>query len=116
MVLALLVTGMFLAACTPPVSSGSCMFTANEPVSAYRLPDVTSAEFGVIGAGESFEALAQTADGWVGFDPGIAQAGNIGLAHHRWVLLNVTVSPSCLADVDVVTPAEVQADVEASGG
>lgn len=111
---ALLALGMSLAACTPP-SSGPCLFTANEPVTAYRLPDGTSALFGELGAGDSFEALARTADGWVGFDPGIAQAANIGLARHRWVRLNVTVSPSCLADVELVTLADVQADVAASG-
>lgn len=104
-----------LAACTPASTPESCMFTANEDVTAYRLPENTSDVFGVIAPGESFEVLARTADGWVGFDPGIAQAGNIGLAHHRWVLLNAAVSPSCLTSIDLVTLADVQADLAASG-
>ncbi len=83
------------------------------------LPDLpgsgTSGIFGTIGTGETFEALARTADGWIGFDPGIAQAGNIGLAHHRWVQLNASLSPACLDDVDLVTLADVQADLAASG-
>ena len=113
--LALLVIGVSIAGCTPPDSSGPCMFTANDAITAYRLPDDTSDVFGVVPSGESFEALARTAEGWVGFDPGVAQAGNIGLAHHRWVFLNATISPSCLTDVDLVTLADVQADLAASG-
>jgi hypothetical protein len=33
----------------------------------------------------SFYVEARTADGWIGFDPAYAQAGNIGVFHHRWV-------------------------------
>jgi hypothetical protein len=107
--------GAILAACAPTTPAAPCEFTANSPLSAYRLPDGTSDFFGTIPTGETHEALARTADGWIGFDPGIAQAGNIGLAHHRWVQLNASLSPSCLDDVDLVTLADVQADVAASG-
>jgi hypothetical protein len=82
---------------------------------AYRLPDFASDVFGVVSSGDSYEALAWTADGWVGFDPGVAQAGNIRLAHHRWVFLGVFISPSCLSSVDLVTLADVEADLAASG-
>jgi hypothetical protein len=111
----LVVLGAILAACAPTPPATACEFTANSPLSAFRLPDGTSDFFGTIPTGETHEALARTADGWIGFDPGIAQAGNIGLAHHRWVQLNATVSPSCLSGVDLVTLADVQADVAASG-
>lgn len=114
-VLLLVVAMAVVSACVPSGPSGPCEFTANVPLTAYRLPDDTSALFGTIGSGETFEALARTADGWVGFDPGIAQAGNIGLAHHRWVQLNAIVSPSCFSDVDLVTLADVEADVAESG-
>lgn len=109
---ALFAIGITAVGCIP---SGPCEFTANIPVTAYRLPDDTSDVFGVVGTGETFEILAQTADGWLGFDPGIAQAGNIGLAHHRWIQLNATVSSSCLASVDLVTLEDVLADLAASG-
>ena len=66
-------------------------------------------------AGDTYDILARTAEGWVGFDPGVAQAGNIGLAHHRWVFINITISPSCLETVDIVTLTDVMADMEASG-
>ncbi len=106
-------------ACTPTPTatpaSDACMFTANADLTVYRLPDSTSEIFGTIGIGESYEALARTTDGWVGFDPGIAQAGNIGLAHHRWVFDYTAVVPSCLSSVELVTLEDVQADLDASG-
>ncbi|HID50602.1 MAG TPA: hypothetical protein EYP41_01015, partial [Anaerolineae bacterium] len=77
-ILALLTGSLILAGCTPS-STATCTFTANESLTAYRLPDSAADVFGVISTGESFEALARTAEGWVGFDPGVAQAGNIGL-------------------------------------
>ncbi len=110
-----------LVACVPtpePTAvgpSGPCSFTARADLAVYRLPDSTSDIFGTLPTGETHEVLAQTADGWLGFDPGIAQAGNIGLAHHRWVFNYVEVSPSCLSSVDLVTLEQVMADLEASG-
>ena len=91
-----------------------CVFTVHETVTAYRLPDETSTPFTVFQPGDAWEVLARTADGWLGWDPGVAQAGNIGLARHRWVRQNISVSPSCLDSVPLVTLAEVQADLDAS--
>lgn len=113
-VVSLLVMITFLAGCVPVSPAGPCEFTANVPLSAFRLPDDTSDFFGTISTGDTYKALARTADGWVGFDPGYAQAGNIGLAHHRWVQLNATLSSSCLDSVDLVTLADVEADVALS--
>lgn len=94
--------------------SGPCMLKADKPLTAYRLPDNASDEFGVVAAGEQFEALARTSDGWVGFDPGVAQAGNIGLARHRWVLRGAARVTGCLAAAELVTLEEVNADLDAS--
>jgi hypothetical protein len=110
LVLFLLLAGLAVAGCGP-TGGGPCTFTANVEMTAYRLPDASSDVFGAMGAGESFEALARTADGWVGFDPGVAQAGNQGLARHRWVQDSVTFSPSCVDGVDLVTLADVEADL-----
>ena len=114
--LGILIAATILASCTPTAPAGPCEFTANVPLTAYRLPDGTSDVFGTISTGETFEALARTADGWLGFDPGVAQAGNVGLARNRWVQLNASLSPSCLTTVDLVTLADVEADLAASGG
>jgi hypothetical protein len=94
---------------------GPCNFSGTEPLTVYRLPDLSSDVFGTLSGGETHEILAYTADGWIGFDPGFAQAGNIGLAHHRWVQMNATIRPSCLVTVDEVTLADVMVDMVASG-
>jgi hypothetical protein len=111
----LLVISIFIVStlsCTP--TPEPCSLTANIPVTAYRLPDITSDIFGVMPQGDTFEILARTADGWLGFDPGVAQAGNRGLARHRWVLVNLTLSPSCLDTVDLVTLADIEEDLSTS--
>ncbi len=117
---AFLLVGAGLVGCTavapqPETSqTDACIFTAATALTAYRLPDEASTVFGTVSAGETYEALARTTEGWVGFDPGIAQAANIGLARHRWVLLDETDSPPCLASVESVTLDDVQIDLEAS--
>ena len=111
-VLVLCVLSVLLAACTP---SGPCYINPNTPLTAYRLPDASSDVFGPFPPADTYRALARTTDGWVGFDPGIAQAANIGLAHHRWVQFNAFVSSSCLDSVDLVTLADVMVDMAASG-
>jgi len=111
LVLIIIAACIAVTGCTP---QGPCEFTSNSPLTVYRLPDASSDVFGTLPSGETHPVLAYTANGWIGFDPGFAQAGNIGLAHHRWFLLSATVSPSCLASVDLVTLADVQADLAAS--
>jgi len=108
LILAAITISLAAAGCT----SGPCEITANEPLTIYRLPDAASDVFSTLPAGETREVLAYTANGFVGFDPGFAQAGNIGLYHHRWVLLNASLSPFCLAEVEQVTLADVLADAE----
>ncbi len=108
----LFVIGICLAAagCNP---TGPCYFYGFTDLTVFRLPDPGSDIFGTLPAGESHEMLARTADGWIGFDPGIAQAGYTGLARHRWVKMKGTFSPSCVTspDVEVVTLADVLADM-----
>ena len=111
LVLITLTVGIAAAGCVP----SPCEFTEHMAMQVYRLPDASSEFLGTM-VGETHTVLAWTANGWIGFDPGIAQAGNIGLAHHRWVYLNGIVTPSCLAGVDQVTLADVLADVAASSG
>lgn len=114
LVLGVSLAGLAAAGCVPSTPEGPCSLTTNTAITVYRLPDGSSDLFGTMSPGETYEALARTADGWVGFDPGVAQAGNIGLAHHRWIQLNASLSSSCLSAVNLVTLADVQADVDAS--
>ncbi len=108
LILVVFAASIALAGCTP---SGPCQFTGIKSLTAYRLPDPASDVFGTIPAGETHEVLARTTNGWIGFDPGVAQAGNTGLAHHPKILLNASLSPFCLASVDLVTLPDVLADM-----
>lgn len=110
LILAGLAISAAAAGCTP---QGPCEFTGTTDLTVYRLPVAGSDIFGTLPAGETHEVLARTADGWIGFDPGVAQAGNTGLARHRWILLNASLSPFCLAEVPVVTLGDVEHDMGA---
>jgi len=63
----------------------ACMLSASSAVVAYTRPSLQAEPFGDLPVGMSLYATARTADGWIGFDPGYAQAANIGVFHHRWV-------------------------------
>jgi hypothetical protein len=112
--LTLIIVGisLLLSACV----QADCQFTANYQVDLYRVPDSSTDLWGVEPAGITHTIMARTADGYIGFDPGVAQAPNVGLARLRYFQLNAVVSPSCLASVPLVTIADVQADIAASGG
>jgi hypothetical protein len=88
------------------VQSGPCTLTANSAVTAYMRPSAASDQFGVLGAAETIQATVRTADGFYGFDPGVAQAGNAGLFRMRWILktIQVSTSPGCASLPVVVAP------------
>lgn len=122
-----LLAATLLAACKPVTatpatgaSSGQgpsypCAFVANRDVTAYELPQAGAQVFGTVPAGpDPYPISARTADGWLGFEPGVAQAGNIGLARNRWILPDAAVTPSCLDSVPVVTLDQIQADIDKS--
>jgi hypothetical protein len=73
----------------PPLAgsgSGECLVTNKETLTAYRESSPIAEVFGTADAGMTVMALARTKDGWLGFDPGVAQAGNVGRARLRWYL------------------------------
>jgi len=71
--------------------SGPCEIVAAGDATVYQRPSSAAQVFGVMGAGERILAQARTADGWLGFDPGVAQAANVGIFRLRWVEEGVTV-------------------------
>jgi len=87
-------------------ASASCDISATAPVTVYRLPSAAADEFGTLGPGETVQATARTADGFYGFDPGVAQAGNVGLFRLRWALKthDLTLGPGCSGLPTVVAP------------
>jgi hypothetical protein len=68
-----------------PTPEGPCVANAQGDITVYQRPSLMAQEFGIMDNGVQVEVLAQTSDGWLGFDPGVAQAGNIGVFRYRWV-------------------------------
>ena len=73
-----------------PPSGQGCEIAPADPngAVAYTQADLNSPIFGTIPVGQYVEVLGRTLNGWYGFDPGIAQAGNTGAARLRWLPLN----------------------------
>jgi hypothetical protein len=81
-----------------PAATGPCQIVAaGDTVTAYTRPSLQADPFGqVSGAGFPILVGASTADGWLGFDPGVAQAANTGVFRYRWVLAaQVQVEGAC---------------------
>jgi hypothetical protein len=76
--------------------SGPCEFTASVDVTIYERPSTLADVFSTQPAGFSTTFQARTANGWLGFDPGVAQAANIGPFRLRWIPPNAkTISGAC---------------------
>jgi hypothetical protein len=88
---------------TPPVP---CQLTATDALDIYRRPSAAADVFGTLGAGQVIKPMARTTDGFYGFDPGVAQAGNVGVFRNRWVLktASATLSGDCASVPLVVGP------------
>lgn len=88
----------------PPDSSTGRGFvlTAAADIQVYVRPGFDADSFGVLPAGESVVVEARTCRGWLGFDPGVAQGGNIGTLRLRWMnAAEAGVSDSVLEAVPV---------------
>jgi hypothetical protein len=66
-------------------ASGPCRLEAVDEVTIYNRPSTASSVFSTQGPGFTQDFQARTSDGWLGFDPGVAQAANIGEFRLRWV-------------------------------
>jgi hypothetical protein len=65
--------------------SGPCEAVTNTDATIYQRPDLSADVFSTVPAGFATAIDAQTMTGWLGFDPGIAQAANIGPFRLRWL-------------------------------
>lgn len=65
--------------------AGRCELVANGETTVYQRPSTDAGVFGTMAPGDRIAAGAATDDGWIGFDPGIAQAANVGVFRLRWV-------------------------------
>lgn len=67
------------------VAAGDCEVTTTAETTIYQRPSTSADVFSTVGSGFNLQIGARTSDGWLGFDPGIAQAANIGSFRLRWV-------------------------------
>ncbi len=80
-----------------PDESGDCVLHTNSQVTVYSRPSDQADVFGQVDSGFETVVTNRTADGWAGFDPGVAQAANIGIFRERWIFFNdATFSGGCL--------------------
>ena len=62
-----------------------CSIIALGDVTVYSRPSSNAAVFGSMASGFHVIPEGRTADGWLGFDPGVAQAANVGIFRLRWI-------------------------------
>ena len=70
-----------------------CSRVATRAATILARPVAGANKFGQLAVGDKVSLLARTADGWVGFDPGSAQAGNVGILRLRWVRASEAFGP-----------------------
>ncbi|MFZ0547892.1 MAG: hypothetical protein WAM60_20775, partial [Candidatus Promineifilaceae bacterium] len=70
---------------TVSVTAEPCNVTAQSDITAYQRPSLEASVFGTLGSGESVQVGMQSVDGWLGFEPGVAQAANVGVFRLRWI-------------------------------
>jgi len=69
----------------PTPTPAQCEVVAVADTTVYERPGVSSPVFGMMNAGDSAPVGGWTTTGWLGFDPGVAQAANLGVFRLRWV-------------------------------
>ncbi|MEX2162167.1 MAG: SH3 domain-containing protein [Anaerolineales bacterium] len=80
-----------------PDEAGTCTLTTDDVTVLYDRPSTEAQVFSEVESGFTAVVTGRTFDGWVGFDPGIAQAANSGVFRLRWVHFDeVSLSGSCL--------------------
>jgi hypothetical protein len=94
------------AATPTPTSAGPCELVAGEQLIVYQRPSTLSETFSTLPSGASLPVEARTADGWLAFNPGVAQAANIGVFRYRWIdpSAGYSLQGDCQAVPEVVGP------------
>jgi hypothetical protein len=82
------------APATLPSGSGPCQASSVASVTMYGRPSLTADVFSTIPLTSPVEISSRTSDGWLGFEPGTAQAANMGVFRLRWLAPDATVSLS----------------------
>ena len=84
----------------------SCDLSVANAVIVYTRASAAADQFGTLSPGETVNPTARTADGFYGFEPGVAQAGNVGLFRLRWILKthDVNLGAGCTSLPTAVSP------------
>jgi hypothetical protein len=81
-----------------PSETGTCTLLTTEATVLYDRPSAEAQVFSEVDADFTAVVIGRTADGWVGFDPGVAQAANVGVFRMRWVHFDeVTLNGDCVS-------------------
>ena len=74
-------------------TSSTCTRVATRAATILTRPRAGAPKFGQLTVGDHLALVARTADGWVGFNPHSAQAGNSGIFRLRWVRATEAFAP-----------------------
>jgi len=77
--------GDSLTARLPDEAAGPCLLMPDDTLTLFVRPSPASDEFGIAAPGEALRPTATAEGGWLGFDPAVAQAANVGPFRLRWV-------------------------------
>jgi len=75
-----------------PTTVTACTLTAQVDVTVFQRPSTAAGQFGTLAASDTVQATIRTADGWLGFDPAVAQAANVGVFRNRWIAPDAAVA------------------------
>ena len=86
------------------------VLTPSDVVNVYAQPSNESSIWGTLTSGMNVAVTGRTNDGWYAFEPGVAQAPNVGIYRLRWVRsdarINLTGAPcGSLKVIDLSYPA-----------
>lgn len=87
-----------IATATQPADeAGECTLTTTGASTVFSRPSQEAQVFSEIGINFQAPVSARTADGWLGFNPGTAQAANIGPFRLRWIdSADIVLSGDCI--------------------
>ena len=88
----------------PDLMAEGALISPDDSLRVYCRPSEDSDLFGVVAPGESLMVCSRTAGGWLGFQPGVAQAGNIGPFRLRWVKPDSSMLPADSVSLSWVEP------------
>jgi hypothetical protein len=92
----------------PATAAGECrIIGVADGTWAYTRPSTGADAFGILDATELPLPVVGRSDGWLGFEPGVAQAANVGVFRLRWISADeVEVEGDCAAVPEVSAPQQ----------